>query len=113
MPTPVTHDQLADIVVLPGDGIGPEISQAAIRLLDAIGGVKIETYLMGGCSIDEHGEALTDDVLKRCTESDGVLLGAVGGPKWDSTNPGDPRPEDGLLGLRRALGNGAGLYANL
>jgi 3-isopropylmalate dehydrogenase len=113
MPAPVKTDERAHIVLLPGDGIGREISDAAIRLLEAIGGVTIETHLMGGCSIDAHGVALTEEVLGRCKESDGVLLGAVGGPKWDTTQPGAPRPEDGLLALRRALGHGAGLYANL
>ena len=64
---------------------------------------------MGGCSIDAHGVALTDEVLEACKAADAVLLGAVGGPKWDTTNPDDPRPEQGLLGLRK----GMGLYANL
>ena len=63
---------------------------------------------MGGCSIDAHGTALTDEVLKACQDSDAVLLGAVGGPKWDTTDPQKPRPEQGLLGLRKGLG----LYAN-
>src|SRR3954452_8539511 len=64
---------------------------------------------MGGCSIDEHGTALTDEVLDACRGADAVLLGAVGGPKWDTTDPEAPRPEQGLLGLRKGLG----LYANL
>ena len=64
---------------------------------------------MGGCSIDANGVALTDEVLDACKAADAVLLGAVGGPKWDTTNPDDPRPEQGLLGLRK----GMGLYANL
>ncbi len=64
---------------------------------------------MGGCSIDEHGTALTDEVLDACRAADAVLLGAVGGPKWDTTDPDAPRPEQGLLGLRK----GMGLYANL
>src|SRR6476619_6685165 len=64
---------------------------------------------MGGCSIDEHGIALTDEVLDVCRRSDAVLLGAVGGPRWDTTDPDAPRPEQGLLGLRK----GMGLYANL
>src|SRR6186713_3545593 len=64
---------------------------------------------MGGCSIDEHGTALTDEVLDACRASDAVLLGAVGGPKWDTTDPSAPRPEQGLLGLRKGLG----LFANL
>jgi 3-isopropylmalate dehydrogenase len=97
------------IVLLPGDGIGPEIVAAARRLLEALGGFEFEERLMGGCSIDEHGTALTDEVLDACRESDAVLLGAVGGPKWDTTDPDAPRPEKGLLGLRK----GMGLYANL
>lgn len=113
MPTPVNRDEFAEIVVLPGDGIGPEITDAAIRLLEVIGGVKVEIHLIGGCSIDAHGEALTEEVLSHCVKSDGVLLGAVGGPKWDSTEQGHARPEDGLLALRKKLGGGKGLYANL
>ncbi len=97
------------IVVLPGDGIGPEIVAAARRLLEALGEFSFEEWLMGGCSIDAHGVALTDEVLDACRAADAVLLGAVGGPKWDTTNPDDPRPEQGLLGLRK----GMGLYANL
>jgi 3-isopropylmalate dehydrogenase len=97
------------IVVLPGDGIGPEIVAAARLVLDALGEFSYDERLMGGCSIDEHGTALTDEVLDACRGADAVLLGAVGGPKWDTTDPGAPRPEQGLLGLRK----GMGLYANL
>ena len=97
------------IVVLPGDGIGPEIVAAARELLDALGEFTYDERLMGGCSIDEHGTALTDEVLDVCRDADAVLLGAVGGPKWDTTDPDAPRPEQGLLGLRK----GMGLYANL
>jgi 3-isopropylmalate dehydrogenase len=97
------------IVLLPGDGIGPEIVAAARGLLEALGEFELEERLMGGCSIDEHGVALTDEVLEACRRSDAVLLGAVGGPKWDTTDPDAPRPEQGLLGLRK----GMGLYANL
>jgi 3-isopropylmalate dehydrogenase len=96
-------------VLLPGDGIGPEIVAAARRLLEALGDFEFEEQLMGGCSIDAHGVALTDEVLEACRRSDAVLLGAVGGPKWDTTDPDAPRPEQGLLGLRK----GMGLYANL
>jgi 3-isopropylmalate dehydrogenase len=99
----------ARIVVLPGDGIGPEIVAAARRVLDALGEFSYDERLMGGCSIDEHGTALTDEVLDACRGADAVLLGAVGGPKWDTTAPDAPRPEQGLLGLRK----GMGLYANL
>ncbi len=97
------------IVVLAGDGIGPEIVGAAIELLESLGEFEFDQRLMGGCSIDEHGTALTDEVLDACRASDAVLLGAVGGPKWDTTDPGAPRPEQGLLGLRKDMG----LYANL
>ena len=97
------------IILLPGDGIGPEIVGAARRLLEALGDFEFEDQLMGGCSIDAHGTALTDEVLAACHDADAVLLGAVGGPKWDTTDPNAPRPEQGLLGLRK----GMGLYANL
>jgi 3-isopropylmalate dehydrogenase len=97
------------IALLPGDGIGPEIVGAARELLQALGEFEFEEHLVGGCSIDEHGVALTDAVLDACRGSDAVLLGAVGGPKWDTTDPDVPRPEQGLLGLRK----GMGLYANL
>jgi 3-isopropylmalate dehydrogenase len=97
------------IVLLPGDGIGPEIVAAARRLLEGLGEFAFEERLLGGCSIDADGVALTDGVLEACREADAVLLGAVGGPKWDTTDPDTPRPEQGLLGLRK----GMGLYANL
>jgi 3-isopropylmalate dehydrogenase len=97
------------IALLPGDGIGPEIVAAARRVLEALGDFEFEEHLVGGCSIDAHGVALTDEVLEACRVSDAVLLGAVGGPRWDSTDPQAQRPEQGLLGLRKGLG----LYANL
>jgi 3-isopropylmalate dehydrogenase len=97
------------IVLLPGDGIGPEIVAATRELLAAIGEFEFDELPMGGCSIDAHGVALTDEVLDACRAADAVLLGAVGGPKWDTTDPDAPRPEQGLLGLRK----GMGLYANL
>jgi 3-isopropylmalate dehydrogenase len=99
----------ARIVLLPGDGIGPEIVAAARRLLETVGEFEFDEQLVGGASIDAHGTALTDDVLDACRAADAVLLGAVGGPKWDSTDPDAPRPEQGLLGLRKGLG----LFANL
>ncbi|HEX9967013.1 MAG TPA: 3-isopropylmalate dehydrogenase, partial [Solirubrobacterales bacterium] len=99
----------ARIVLLPGDGIGPEIVAATRRLLEALGEFSFEEHLVGGASIDAHGTALTDEVLDACRGADAVLLGAVGGPKWDTTDPDEPRPEQGLLGLRK----GMGLYANL
>jgi 3-isopropylmalate dehydrogenase len=100
---------LSQIVLLPGDGIGPEIGAAATEVLDHLGGAEITEHVIGGASIDEHGTALTDEVLAACKEADAVLLCAVGGPKWDTTDPDKPRPEQGLLGLRKGLG----LYANL
>jgi 3-isopropylmalate dehydrogenase len=99
----------ARIVLLPGDGIGPEIVSAARRVLDAVGEFSYEEHPVGGASIDAHGIALTDEVLDACRSADAVLLGAVGGPKWDTTDPDRPRPEQGLLGLRKGLG----LFANL
>src|SRR3954470_10943741 len=99
----------ARVVTLPGDGIGPEIMVSAIEVLDAVGDFGYDERLFGGASIDAHGTALTDEVLEACRGADAVLLAAVGGPKWDSTDPDAPRPEQGLLGLRRGLG----LYANL
>ncbi|HEX8053499.1 MAG TPA: 3-isopropylmalate dehydrogenase [Thermoleophilaceae bacterium] len=97
------------IAALPGDGIGPEIMAAARELLAALGEFEIEEHLVGGASIDAHGTALTDAVLDACRQADAVLLAAVGGPKWDTTDPDKPRPEQGLLGLRKGLG----LFANL
>ncbi len=97
------------IALLPGDGIGPEITSAAVKVLDAVGDFTYEEHLVGGASIDEHGIALIDVVLEKCRKADAVLLGAVGGPKWDTTDPDKPRPEQGLLGLRKGLG----LFANL
>src|SRR5215207_1657851 len=99
----------ARIVTLPGDGIGPEIMRAAELVLRELGDFELDEQLVGGVSIDVHGTALTDEVLAACRESDAVLLAAVGGPKWDTTDPGKPRPEQGLLGLRKGLG----LFANL
>src|SRR6185295_17049955 len=97
------------IVLLPGDGIGPEIMAAARELLAELGEFELDERLVGGASIDAHGTALTDEVLEACRGADAVLLAAVGGPKWDTTDPGAPRPEQGLLGLRKELG----LFANL
>src|SRR3954451_18196689 len=98
------------IVVLPGDGIGPEVAAPAVAILQQlVPDVTTEEQLFGGASIAANGTALTDDVLAACTASDAVLLAAVGGPKWDTTDPSKPRPEQGLLGLRK----GMGLYANL
>jgi 3-isopropylmalate dehydrogenase len=97
------------VVTLPGDGIGPEVMAAAERLLAELGDFELDERLIGGASIDAHGTALTDEVIDACRGADAVLLAAVGGPKWDSTDPDAPRPEQGLLGIRKALD----LYANL
>jgi 3-isopropylmalate dehydrogenase len=97
------------IVTLPGDGIGPEIMAPTLELLRALGDFEFEEHAFGGAAIDAHGTALTDETLAACEAADAVLLAAVGGPKWDSTDPDAPRPEQGLLGLRKGLG----LYANL
>ena len=97
------------IVTLPGDGIGPEILAPTLDVLRAVGEFHFESHPFGGASIDLHGTALTDETLAACRQADAVLLAAVGGPKWDSTDPNAPRPEQGLLGLRKGLG----LYANL
>jgi 3-isopropylmalate dehydrogenase len=97
------------IVVLPGDGIGPEITEAALRVLGRLGEFETEERPIGGAAIDAHGTALPDATLEACRSSDAVLLAAVGGPKWDTTDPDAPRPEQGLLALRKGLG----LFANL
>jgi 3-isopropylmalate dehydrogenase len=98
------------IVTLPGDGIGPEVLAAALPVLEAVAPeLSYEEHVFGGASIDAHGIALTDEVLAACREADAVLLAAVGGPRWDSTDPAAARPEQGLLGLRKGLG----LFANL
>jgi 3-isopropylmalate dehydrogenase len=98
------------VILLPGDGIGPEIIGPAVEVLSAVGAdFEFDERLVGGASIDAHGTALTDDTLDACRRADAVLLAAVGGPKWDSTDPSKPRPEQGLLGLRKGLG----LFANL
>ena len=102
-----------NITLLPGDGIGPEIVSEAVRVLDVIASKYGHTFkyteqLMGGCSIDKYGSSLTDEALADCKSADAVLLGAVGGPKWDNPTAKD-RPERGLLALRKGLG----VFANL
>jgi 3-isopropylmalate dehydrogenase len=98
------------VVLLPGDGIGPEIIAPTVELLGAVGAeLEYEEHPFGGACIDAHGTALTDETLAACRAADAVLLAAVGGPKWDTTDPDKPRPEQGLLGLRKGLG----LFANL
>jgi len=102
-----------NIALLKGDGIGPEIVDSAVAVLEKIGekfGHKFNftPYLIGGCAIDETGEPLPKETIDGCLASDSVLLGAVGGPKWD-TLPGNLRPEKALLGIRAAME----LYTNL
>ena len=101
------------IAVLKGDGIGPEIVNEAIKVLDLTAEkcgftVEYDEALLGGCAIDATGVPLPEETVAKCKASDSVLLGAVGGPKWDN-QPGSNRPEAGLLGIRGALG----LFANL
>jgi 3-isopropylmalate dehydrogenase len=98
------------IALLPGDGIGPEVAAAARRALEAVADdLTFEEHLVGGASIDAHGTAITEEAMAAVKASDAVLLGAVGGPQWDSNDPAAVRPEQGLFRLRADLG----LYANL
>ena len=102
-----------NITLLPGDGIGPEVVAEAGRVLETIASKRGHSFkfterLMGGCSIDKFGSSLTDEILADCKSADAVLLGAVGGPKWDDPSAKD-RPERGLLALRKGLG----VFANL
>jgi len=102
-----------NIATIPGDGIGPDIIEQTILVLNKIGEkynhqFEFKEVLAGGCAIDAVGEPLPQETIDVCKKSDSVLLGAVGGPKWDNL-PGNGRPEQALLGLRSALG----LYANL
>ena len=94
------------IVLLPGDGIGPEILPAAVEVLNAVGSFDYEEHPFGGAAIDATGEPLPAATLEAARSADAVLLAAVGGPKWDQ---GGPRPEQGLLGIRKELG----LFANI
>jgi 3-isopropylmalate dehydrogenase len=101
---------MTTIVTLPGDGIGPEVLAAALEVLNVVApGLTYDEHPIGGAAIDATGTALPDETLSACRGADAVLLAAVGGPKWDTTDPDKPRPEQGLLGLR----GGLGLYANL
>jgi 3-isopropylmalate dehydrogenase len=101
------------IVLLPGDGIGPEIVSAAAKVLEKVGSVcghtfQFEEHLIGGIAIDKTGNPLPEATVEACRKSDAILLGAVGGPKWDDPSA-KTRPEAGLLGIRKALS----LFANL
>ena len=103
----------ASIVLLPGDGIGPEITQQAKRVLETIGEIfghefTFQSHLIGGIAIDETGDPLPEATVQACRNSDAILLGAVGGPKWDDPSA-KTRPEAGLLKIRKELG----LFANL
>lgn len=96
-----------NIVLLPGDGIGPEVVAATQQVLNVVAAryeheFNYQEHLIGGCSIDAHGVALTEETLRACHEADAILLGAVGGPKWDDPTA-KVRPEQGLLGLRKGL----------
>ncbi|KAI0774463.1 3-isopropylmalate dehydrogenase [Fomes fomentarius] len=101
------------VVVLPGDGIGPEVVSEAVRVLEVVSAasqeveIKLESHEFGGCAIDSTGQPLPDSTLKACQEADAILMGSIGGPKWGVN--AKVRPESGLLGLRKALG----LYANI
>jgi 3-isopropylmalate dehydrogenase len=100
-----------DVLVLGGDGIGPEVTDAARRVLDAVGArwkhnIRYATDIIGGAAIDAHGHPLKDETIALAKKSDAILFGAVGGPKWDNATV---RPEAAILGIRKALG----LYANI
>lgn len=97
------------VVCLPGDGIGPEIIEPAVATLERVGEFQFEERAIGGAAIDRYGVPLREEDLEACKEADAVLLAAVGGPKWETTDPDAPRPEQGLLALRKGLS----LYANL
>jgi len=102
-----------NIVVLPGDGIGTEIVEQAVRVLDLVNekhslGIATQTFAFGGASYDRCGEPLTDETLAACRAADAILLGSIGGPQYDAA-PRDKRPERGLLRLRSELG----LFSNL
>src|SRR5205814_1693854 len=103
----------ASIVLLPGDGIGPEVVGAAREVLDVVAKAFSHTFtykeaLIGGAAIDAKGSPLPNETTDACKAADAVLLGAVGGPKWDDPRA-KVRPEQGLLGIRKAMG----LYANI
>jgi 3-isopropylmalate dehydrogenase len=112
-PAPIRSRGEVKIVLLPGDGVGPEVTSAARLVLEAMAAalgwrLRVDEQPIGGAAIDATGEPLPASTLARCTEADAVFLGAVGGPKWDRL-PASSRPERGLLALRRGLG----VYANV
>ncbi|KAG6817853.1 3-isopropylmalate dehydrogenase [Tephrocybe sp. NHM501043] len=102
-----------NVVVLPGDGIGPEVVEQATRVLEVVSeassdfSLNLAPHLFGGCAIDAHGEPLPPSTLEACKAADAILMGSIGGPKWGVD--AKVRPEPGLLALRKALG----LYANI
>ncbi|KAK5707100.1 3-isopropylmalate dehydrogenase B [Elasticomyces elasticus] len=104
---------MPNILILPGDGIGPEIMAEAVKVLKAFETpsrqFELHTHLIGGCSIDQHGKPITDEVKQAALGSDAVLFAAVGGPQWDNARRGLDGPEGGLLQLRKAMD----IYANL
>jgi len=102
-----------NVVLLPGDGVGPEVTAQAVKVMEVVAKrfghqFNYQTFDFGGASIDKHGVPLTEECLDACKKSDSVLLGAVGGPKWDKVEP-LIRPEKGLLKLRKELN----LFANI
>ena len=102
------------IALIRGDGIGPEIVNEAVAVIDRVGEKFGHTFeyvdvLMGGCATDATGKSYPDGTAELCRSCDAVLLGAVGGPKWGSDKPAEQRPETALLAIRKDLG----LYANL
>jgi 3-isopropylmalate dehydrogenase len=101
---------MPNIALLPGDGIGPEVAAASVEVLNAVASdLTFEEFNVGGAAIDAHGVAVTEEAMDACKASDAVLLGAVGGPKWDTNESGAIRPEQALFRLRADLG----LFANL
>ncbi len=101
------------ITLLPGDGIGPEVTEAAVKVMNFVAAkfdvtMELSSKDFGGISIDKHGKPLTDETLKSCFESDAVFLGAVGGYQWEDLEH-HRKPEAGLLSLRKSLG----LFANI
>lgn len=102
------------IALLPGDGIGPEITREAVKVIEAVSkrfnwSFELQEGLIGGIAIDKTGTPLPEETLELCRHSSAVLLAAIGGPKWETTDPHGVRPEQGLLGLRKELA----LFANL
>ena len=102
------------LAVLPGDGIGPEVMAEAIRVLQVVEkkfdlSIELKEADVGGIAIDKHGTALPDQTIKLCRESDAILFGSVGGPKWESLPPAQQPERAALLPLRKLFG----LYANL